>query len=101
MGTDLFFQTRGLPVRLPVLKNKSVPISCIGDLVPVGLRASPDTARGRIEKGRHMEKDHTMKKMRGWSTMVLSVLWLLVAHVTTAEERPVPPFGVFTMLEGQ
>src|SRR6266540_1554131 len=50
----------------------------------------------------HMEKDHTMKKTRGWSAMILPILWLLlVADVTTAGERPVPPFGVFTMLEGQ
>ncbi len=76
-------------------------VACPPFSLAVGLRASPDTARGRIEKGRHMEKDHTMKKTRRWSAMVLSVLWLLVAHVTTAGERPVPPFGVFTMLEGQ
>jgi len=42
-----------------------------------------------------------LSKVAGPLFLVLSVLWLLVADVTTAEERPVPPFGVFTMLEGQ
>src|SRR2546426_9977696 len=50
---------------------------------------------------RHHEAGKRLNKVACPLFLVLSVLWLLVAHVTTAGERTVPPFGVFTMLEGQ
>src|SRR5690349_16618842 len=43
----------------------------------------------------------SMKKLRNGSRFLLVLLWLGVADVTTAGDTMLPPFGVFTMLEGQ
>ena len=42
-----------------------------------------------------------MRSMHRGSGLVLGIIWLLMADLTANADTEVPPFGVFTMLEGQ
>lgn len=46
-------------------------------------------------------KDGGVKRLRRGSGVMLGLLWFLMVDLAIADDRTLPPFGVFTMVEGQ